>query len=187
MPYDKNDPRSQLSTAGTAPTGIPRPAQYRELHKTGPDEKHGNGSVTWWTRSQAMLIGWTEAQPGDELVSEATGEHAVLVFDGATLQVSHDGEVASVDEPAVVIVPPGSSSLRITSAGTVIRVIAAATAPELAGRCANKREYEAGRRQRRGVRSVARPSRTGTAFVSIRSPTTRSPRDGWGASSGARR
>ena len=67
MPYDKNDPRSQLSTAGNAPAGIPRPAQYRELHEVGPDEKHDNGSNTWWTRSQAMLIGWTEARPGDEL------------------------------------------------------------------------------------------------------------------------
>ena len=57
MPYDKNDPRSQLSTAGSSPSGIPRPAQYRELHKVGPDEKHDNGSNTWWTRSQAMLIG----------------------------------------------------------------------------------------------------------------------------------
>jgi hypothetical protein len=142
MPYDKNDPRSQLSTAGSAPSGIPRPAQYRELHKIGPDEKHDNGSNTWWTRSQAMLIGWTEAQPDDELTSEVAAEHGVLVFDGATLQVTHDGEVVTVDEPAVVIVPPGSSSLRITSAGTVIRVIAAATAPDLAGRCANKSEYE---------------------------------------------
>ncbi len=144
MPYDKNDPRSQLSTAGSAPTGIPRPAQYRELHEVGPDEKHDNGSNTWWTRSQAMLIGWTEAQPGDELTSDVAGEHAVLVFDGATLQVTHDGEVTSVDEPAVVIVPPGSSSLRITSPGTVIRVIAPPTAPHLPGRCANKREYEQG-------------------------------------------
>jgi hypothetical protein len=142
MPYDKNDPRSQLSTAGSSPSGIPRPAQYRELHKIGPDEKHDNGSNTWWTRSQAMLIGWTEARPGDELGSDVAGEHAVLVLDNATLQVTHEGEVVSVDEPAVVIVPPGSSSLRITSAGTVIRVIAAATATDLAGRCANKGEYD---------------------------------------------
>src|SRR4029077_21200816 len=93
MPYDKNDPRSQLSTAGNAPSGIPRPAQYRELHEVGPDEKHDNGSNTWWTRSQAMVIGWPEAQPGAELTTSAAGEHAVIAIDGATLQVSHDGEV----------------------------------------------------------------------------------------------
>ena len=88
MPYDKNDPRSQLSTAGASPTGIPRPAQYRELHEVGPDEKHDNGSNTWWTRSQAMVIGWTEAQPNDELTTDVAGEHGVLVLDGATLDVS---------------------------------------------------------------------------------------------------
>ena len=143
MPYDKNDPRSQLSTAGNAPSGIPRAAQYRELHKVSPDEKLDNGSNTWWTRSQAMLIGWTEALAGDELTSDVTGEHGVLALDGATLEVVHNGEVVSVDEPAVIIVPPGSSALRVTSPGTVIRVIAAATAPELASRCANRGEYEA--------------------------------------------
>ena len=145
MPYDKNDPRSQLSTAGSAPSGIPRPAQYRELHATGPDEKHANGSATWWTRSQAMVIGSTDAQPGDELTTnDVDGEHAVLVLDSAALQVTHDGQVVSVDEPAVVIVPPGTSSLRVTRPGTVIRVIAAATAPALAGRCANASEYDEG-------------------------------------------
>jgi hypothetical protein len=145
MPYDKNDPRSQLSTAGSTSPGIPRPAQYRELHSTDPDEKHANGSATWWTRSQAMVIGSTDAQPGDELTTnDVGGEHAVLVLDGAALQVTHDGEVVSVDEPAVVIVPPGTSGLRVTSPGTVIRVIAAATAPELASRCANASEYDVG-------------------------------------------
>ena len=143
MPYDKNDPRSQLSTAASAPAGIPRPAHYRELHQTAPDEKHDHGSRTWWTRSQAMVIGWTEAEAEDEIVTDdVAGEHAVLAIDGATLQVVHDGEVTSVDESAVVIVPPGSSRLRVTSPGTVIRVIAAATAPALAGRCANRSEYD---------------------------------------------
>jgi len=142
MPYDKNDPRSQLSTAGTSPAGIPRAAHYRELHDAAPDEKHQHGSQTWWTRSQAMVIGWTEAEAGDEITTnDVDGEHAVLVIDGATVEVGHDGRTATVDESAVVIVPAGSSTLRLTSAGTVIRVLAADTAPELAGRCANSNEY----------------------------------------------
>ena len=133
-----------------------------------------------------MLIGWTEAQPGDELVTDVAGEHGVLVFDGATLQVSHDGEVASVDEPAVVIVPPGSSSLRITSAGTVIRVIAAATAPELAGRCANKSEYEEDDANVAEFAPWPDPAGRAPHSRATRSPITRSPRDGSDASSDAR-
>src|SRR4051794_39069291 len=143
MPYDKHDPRSQLSTAGSAPAGIPRAAHYRELHDSAPDEKHEHGSRTWWTRSQAMVIGWTEAEAGEEIVTnDVAGEHAVLAIEGATLQVVHDGHVTPVDEPAVVIVPPGASRLRVESAGTVIRVIAAATAGELATRCANRADYD---------------------------------------------
>ena len=63
MPYDKNDPRSQLSTAGSAPTGIPRPAQYRELHKIGPDEKLrlyigcGEGWTFYLANLKSMLEG----------------------------------------------------------------------------------------------------------------------------------
>ena len=60
--------------------------------RSAPDEKHDNGSNTWWTRSQAMIIGWTEAQPGDELATDVAGEHGVLAFDGATLQVTHNGD-----------------------------------------------------------------------------------------------
>ena len=97
MPYDKQDPRAQLSTAGSAPTGIPRAAHYRELHATPADDQHAHGSRTWWTRSQAMVIGQTDAKPGDELpVDHVDGEHGV---------------------------------------------IAAATAPALAARCANASEY----------------------------------------------
>src|SRR4051795_7866712 len=143
MPYDKNDPRSQLSTAGSAPAGIPRSAHYRELHDSAPDEKHDHGSRTWWTRSQAMVIGWTEGEVGDEIATnDVAGEHAVLAIEGATVEIVRDGQVTSVDEAAVAIVPPGSSSLRVTAPGTIIRVIAAATAPALANRCANRSEYE---------------------------------------------
>ena len=144
MPYDKNDPRSQLSTAGSTPAGIPRPCQYRELGTVSPDEKHAHGSMTWWTRSQAMVIGSTEAVAGDELTTTVDGEHAVLVIDGATVEVIQGDEVVAVDEAAVAIVPPGTSTLRVTSPGTVIRVIAATTAPDLAGRCANASEYDLG-------------------------------------------
>ena len=57
MPYVATDPRAQLSTASGQAQGVPRPASYRELRTTAPDETAANGSVTWWTRSQALLIG----------------------------------------------------------------------------------------------------------------------------------
>jgi hypothetical protein len=141
MPYVATDPRAQLSTAGT-PVGVPRAATYRELGTSSPDEQFAHGSATWWTRSQALLIGYSSACADDELsVTDVDGEYAVLVLDGAEATIEHSSGNASVNEPAVVIVPPGTSTVRVTAPGTVIRVLAAATAPALAGESVNAADY----------------------------------------------
>lgn len=141
--YDPTDPRAQLSTAVPAPTGIPRPATYRELRTSEPDAAHPQGSRTWWTRSQAMVIGHTDAVAGDTLTtSDVNGEHVLLVLDGAAGWVVHDGGMTFVGEPAVVVVPPGTTGFRVESPGTVIAVIAADTAPGLAARCVNASDYD---------------------------------------------
>src|SRR5215203_5509533 len=141
MPYVANDPRAQLSTAGT-PVGVPRAATYRELAASSPEERLANGSTTWWTRSQALLIGYSTACAGDELtVQDVQGEYGVLVIDGAAATIEHASGAASVTEPAVLIVPSGSSTIRVTADGTIIRVIAAATAPALAAQSVNDADY----------------------------------------------
>ena len=143
MPYVATDPRAQLSTAGAQPAGIPRAATYRELGATPPDEQLAQGSSTWWTRSQALLIGYSSACTGDDLtVDDVDGEYAVLVLDGAEVSIEHATGSASVTEPAVVIVPPGASTVRVDAPGTIIRVVAAATAPSLAARSSNADDYE---------------------------------------------
>jgi hypothetical protein len=142
MPYVATDPRAQLSTAGTQPAGVPRAATYRELGGSRPDEQLPQGTATWWTRSQALLIGYSAARANDELtVDDVGGEYAVLVLDGANASIEHAAGSASVSEPAVVIVPPGPSTVRVTADGTVIRVLAAATAPSLASRASNAGDY----------------------------------------------
>jgi hypothetical protein len=142
VPYDPSDPRSQLSTAASSPTGVPRPASYREIEATPADDHLAHGSRTWWTRSQAMVVGYTSAQPGDDLVIEGVGgEHVVLVLDGAVARVEQASACAAVDEAAVVIVPPGTSTVHVDAAGTVIHLLAAPTAPQLAARCANAGDY----------------------------------------------
>ena len=88
--------------------GVPRAASYRELNSSPADEVHANGSRTWWTRSQALVVGYTEAQAGDDLVvDDANGEYVALVLDGAEVSVDHASGVQVVGEPAVVVVPPG--------------------------------------------------------------------------------
>jgi hypothetical protein len=143
MPYVATDPRAQLSTAGAQPAGIPRAATYRELRATPPDEQAEHGSSTWWTRSQALLIGYSAACAGDDLtVDDVDGEYAVLVLDGAEASIEHATGSATVMKPAVAIVPPGASTVHVTAPGTIIRVLAAATAPSLATGSVNAGDYD---------------------------------------------
>jgi len=143
VPYDASDPRSQLSTAG-AVSGVPRPAHYRILLESPPDDSLPAGTRTWWTRSDALVIGHSDARQGDALELDDVGEHFVLVLDGAALTVEHGSESVEVGERSVVIVPPGSSTLRITAPGIVYRLLAAETAPTVAAQCANAVEYAGG-------------------------------------------
>jgi hypothetical protein len=80
VPYDPSDPRAQLaSTPATATANaVPRPAHYRELDASPADVTAANGSRTWWTRSQAMVVGYTEAQPDDELAVGAGHDRSTV-------------------------------------------------------------------------------------------------------------
>lgn len=131
-----------MTRAAPATVGIPRAATYRELRAAGADEHHSNGSLTWWMRSQAMVIAQTDARSGDKLEVDTTAEHIALVLDGATATVAAGTETRHIDEDAVVVVPAGGSTLTISSPGTVVRVFAAGLEPALASRCANAADYE---------------------------------------------
>jgi hypothetical protein len=144
MPYDANDPRSQLAQAAGNVAGVPRSATYAGLDDAREAELGDNGSRTWWTRGDAAVIGYTAASVGDELAVDVEAEYAIIVIEGATVTVEHDGDTTPVDEAAVVVVPPGASTVRITAPGTVVRVFAAATAPDLAARAANADDYAGG-------------------------------------------
>ena len=142
MTYAATDPRSQLATAAV-PAGVPRPATYRQLSVDPPDEEHQQGSRTWWTRTQALVVAHTAAQTGDTLnVDDVTGEHVALVLEGAAVDVRHDLGEVSVDEPAVVVIPPGRSAIAIRAPGTIVRLIAVPTAPSLATRCRNAADHD---------------------------------------------
>jgi hypothetical protein len=141
MPYDPTDPRAQLSTA-VAVAGVPRPATYRELHGSEPDEHHAAGGRTWWTRSAALVIAQTEANVGDVIVTVADAEHMLLVLEGVQAHVEHAGDSVDVAETSVVVVPPGESTIRVDAGGRLVRLFAADTVPELAARCANATDYE---------------------------------------------
>lgn len=143
MPYDPTDPRSGMATAAAAPApGGSRSATYREFRQTPADEHHAGGGATWWTRSQALVVAYSEAQAGDRLDRVGqVDEYVVLIpNDGTAVTVSHGGTAIEVAEPAVVIVPPGDSTVTVTAPGIVTRVFAA-TDPALTARCTNDADY----------------------------------------------
>ena len=141
MPYDPSDLRTQLVNAGPA-TGVPREVSCRELGNSAADEVHPHGSLTWWTRSQALVIAYTEARPGDDLVVDGVeGESVVLVLDGAEVSVDHSSGDEVVSEPAVVIVPPGPRRSACSAEARSFAWSPPRTAPTLAARCSNSDEY----------------------------------------------
>jgi hypothetical protein len=137
--YDPSDPRAELTAAPVLPgagaagdsgsrRAAPRPVVVDEIGRRAADVDHQRGSCTWWTHSTAVIVGVTHALSGDELVLDVAGEHVVLVLDGAAVDVAHVAGSVSVVDDAVVIVPPGESSIRVVAPGTIVRLIAAAAA-----------------------------------------------------------
>jgi hypothetical protein len=90
-----------------------------------------------------MVIGYTAACAGDDLVADDVGgEYAVLVLSGAQVTIEHSGHDVPVGIDAVAFVPAGNSKVHVTASGTVVRVLAAPTARSLAARCTNSGDYE---------------------------------------------
>lgn len=151
MAYGPDDPRAALvaprpAAASTlsAPnaTATARRATCRPL--TGePDERHPAGSGTWWTRSQSMVVAYTEAAAGDRITRTGQpDEHVLLTLDAAlAITLRHGDASVVVDEPSIVVLPPGDSAIAIQRPGMLARVFAASTNGDLAGRCANASDY----------------------------------------------
>ncbi len=141
MPYDPTDPRAEMS-APSEVAGVPRVASYRELGSVAPDEVGPRGSLSWWTRSQAAVVGYTEATAGEILLVESNGESVVLAIDGVQFTVSHVSGPVSVSEASVVVVPAGAATITLTAPGTLVRLFAASLTPKLAAQCNNSYAYE---------------------------------------------
>jgi hypothetical protein len=140
MPFDPADPRSALVTASPV-AGVPRVAQYVEFGSTAPDEVSPLGSCTWWVRSQAAVLAYSQVRPGDTLSLTTGAESAVLVPYTMTATLSADGHTADVTEPTVSFVPAGRNAVKAHSEGIIVRVFAAAAEPGLAARCRNADAY----------------------------------------------
>ncbi|TDV57939.1 hypothetical protein [Actinophytocola oryzae] len=131
--YEKDDPRSSLATA-TAP----RPdsgdaiaaAQYFDLTETPV------------VRAQNVILVHTHARAGDDLDNGTlSGELAVVVTgESPAFTVLTDDGATRVDEPGLVVVPPGPSRISVHGDGPLVRLVEA-DEPAWRDRPANASSY----------------------------------------------
>lgn len=134
MVYEKDDPRSSLATA----TPAARPdsgdaiaaARYFDLRATPV------------VRAQNVILVHTQAKAGDDLDNGTVEGELVIVVTGASpaFTVLTDDGATKVDEPGLVVIPPGASRISVHGDGPLIRLIEAAD-PEWRDRPANTSSY----------------------------------------------
>jgi mannose-6-phosphate isomerase-like protein (cupin superfamily) len=98
-----------------------------EISQRDPDSVTAGGSRTWSVCGRNFVVAITELEAGDRLTeSDLPEEYLLLVQDDAVVGVEHDGQApVSVSEPALVVVPAGTSTVRAAAATTVARVFTA--------------------------------------------------------------
>jgi hypothetical protein len=142
MAYDRNDPRATLSTAGPTNPGANVAPQYAEYGVAPATETTPGGTRSWWTRSQACVVNYARAAPGDPLSREGQlDEYMVLLNDrDATATLTAGDERVEAVGRSVVIMPPGDSSVTMDREAQVVRLFSSRS-PELCARCDNADFY----------------------------------------------
>jgi len=144
MPYDAKDPRSSLAGPAKAEA---KPAEefagmeYVRFYQLDPGET-SPGVKTWYGRGQNFILAYTEAEAGAELAREAQpDEYVVLLPDeSSSLEITTKAGTERVSGHTISFVPPGRSSLRLTSQARLVRLFTV-RAEDLAGKCANAASY----------------------------------------------
>lgn len=119
-------PRGSVSARNGAGSshGARRPPAYYEFTGQNLDEAEFTVERSWSIRAQNFSVAYTWASVGTTLEHAALPDEHVLVVPGTTpVRVkAQDGQRASVSGPAVVIVPPGTSSVAADAAGAILQV-----------------------------------------------------------------
>ena len=140
--YDVKDPRARLQTSVAATSGddIAAP-EYVEFSVEAPRECEG--ARTWTARGQNFVVAYSHVRPGVRLVRTAhPSEYVVVVTDeGVVVEVRAGDEQVVLDEPGLVIVPPGDSVVVSRGEGTLVRVFDT-DAPDLMGEAINASTYD---------------------------------------------
>lgn len=143
MAYDPSDPRSQLSNdSGPRAAGANVAPQYFEFGRREPGERTAAGSRLWWGRSQTCVFNHVEAAAGDRFTRIAQPDEYVLLLtdEHPAVHIEWGGRTERVDARALVVVPPGDSTIGVEAETTLVRLFSARS-PELCARCDNAGFY----------------------------------------------
>lgn len=134
--YVQDDPRSRLQSsdrAGDAPRSAARgprfaPAQYVRFG-AGRPQRGSDNEETWYARGQNFVVAYSQVRPGARFErADHVDEYALLVAErGLRLTVEAAHETAVVPGHALVIVPPGRSTITVHDTGPVVRIFSAAS------------------------------------------------------------
>ena len=98
-----------------------------EISKRDPDLVSAGGSRTWSVGGRNFVVAITDLEARDRLAEhDLPDEYVLLVQDDAVVGVEHGGRApVSVSEPALVVVPAGTSAVHAASSTMVMRVFTA--------------------------------------------------------------
>lgn len=140
-PDQSKDLREGVGTPARKP--INKAAQYFEFAKMGPSTTSDAGSKTWWVRSQAMIIAYTEGIAGDTFArAEQLDEYVVISW-------GEDGDVTCVAGQqtehgagkSLIVMPPGESQITLNTSGVLVRLFTTQS-DDLATLCENNSVFD---------------------------------------------
>lgn len=98
--------------------------EFAELGTGEPDETTSGGSETWYVRGHNFVLAYTTLRAGDVLGRDEQVDEYVLIapYDSCDVEVRAGEETEPVSGKAVVMVPPGASSVVGVRDCTVVRL-----------------------------------------------------------------
>jgi hypothetical protein len=143
--YAASDPRAALaaSPAASKIATAFAPASYCRFYDTPPQEDGADGKV-WYARGQNFLVAYTDAAKGGAFSRQGQiDEWAIIVPDKTTgLEIATPAGEVAVEPYSIVFMPPGDSTVRVSTGGRIVRLFSTRSA-DLAAKCQNAATYAA--------------------------------------------
>lgn len=140
--YETDDPRSRLTTAGTAEKAAAfGEATYARFYASEPQESAPHYRA-WYTRGQNFVVCYAEAEAGAVFERQGQVDEYVLLLPEAdsAVRVEAGGETRDIGGFTVTMMPPGDSRIEVMRGGPVIRLISTQSA-DMVSRAANAAKY----------------------------------------------